>query len=91
MVIKESDFILKSIGSELFDLKLLLGRKKKKDGTEEIEEAVVRGCTLFSALRRIINNRIKAKNTDGAIDMKKLRDDFIRESEYFSKLFTPNE
>lgn len=91
MIIRESDFILKSIGSELFDLKLLLGRKKKKDGTEEIEEAVVRGCTLFSALRRIINNRVKTKNADGAIDMKKLRDDFIQESTYFRNLFTPNE
>ena len=86
MTIRESDFILRYLSGGLFDLKLLV-TKKKKDGTIVPEEEVIYGCSLFSALRRIIINRIRHKNKDGAISISTFRRDLISEMNFLHDIF----
>ena len=93
MIIEESDYILESSGSSLFDLKLL-NTKKKKDGTivEEFGDPIY-GCSLFSALRRIIMHRLKQKNKNGAINMAQCRNSIVAEMKFLHDIFdgTPEE
>jgi hypothetical protein len=87
MIIEESDFKLKQITEALFDV-YLLEEKTKKDGTV-VEEFVgpYYGCSLEYALKKIIRNRLKRKNRDGAISMKKLRDDIVNEMKFLHNIF----
>jgi len=86
MTIEESDFKLEKHGY-LYDLSLLVV-KKKKDGTlvEEFDKPIY-GCSLESALRRIISYRISRKNKDGAISLIKLRDDIQKEMKFIHDIF----
>lgn len=86
MIIKESDYVMRHLGGDLFDLKLRIV-KKKKDGTFVDDEEIVYGCSLFSALRRIVSNRVKLKNREGAIDIKKYRNDLISEMKFLHDIF----
>lgn len=87
MIIQESDFVLEHLGGGLFDLRLL-STKKKKDGTivEELGDPIY-GCSLLSALNRIIRNRVRRKNQEGAITMAKYRDDFVAEHKFLHDIF----
>ena len=87
MIIKESDYVLEHLGGDLFDLRLLC-TKKKKDGTivEELGDPIY-GCSLLSALNRIIRNRVRRKNQEGAITMAKYRDDFVAEMKFLHDIF----
>ena len=88
MIIQESDFILEEVGNgSLYDLKLLV-TKKKKDGTivKEFGNPIY-GCSLLSAISRIIKHRIRYKNQSGAIEMCKYRDDLIAEMEFLHNIF----
>ena len=88
MIIQESDFILEEVGEGgLFDLKFLI-TKKKKDGTiiEEFGNPIY-GCSLLSAMSRIIKYRVRQKNTSGAIEMSKYRNDLIAEMNFLHNIF----
>lgn len=87
MIIEESDFKLEQVGGAIFDLRLLES-KVKKNGTkvEEFGDPIY-GCSLESALNRIIRNRLKRKNRSGAITMKRLRDDIIAETKFIHDIF----
>lgn len=93
MIIEESDYVLESSGGSLFDLKLL-NTKKKKDGTvvEEFGDPIY-GCSLLSALKRIIGHRLRHKNRNGAITIAKYRNDIIAEMKFLHDIFdgTPEE
>lgn len=87
MIIEESDFRLEQVGGAIFDLRLL-ETKVKKNGTkvEELGDPIY-GCSLHSALNKIIRNRLQRKNRDGAITMRKLRDDIIAETKFIHDVF----
>lgn len=89
MIIQESDFIME--GDEgSFNLRFLI-TKKKKDGTtvEEFGKTIY-GCSLYSAMDRIIRYRIKNKNQTGAIEMRKYKDDLITEMKFLHNIFDGN-
>lgn len=90
MIIEESDFKLEQVGGAIFDL-YLLTTKTKKDGSivEEFGDPIY-GCSLESALKRIIRNRISRKNKSGVITMKKLRNDILAESKFIHDIFDGN-
>lgn len=87
IVIEESDFKLEQVGGAIFDLRLL-ETKTKKNGTE-VEEFgdPIYGCSLESALNKIIRNRLRRKNRNGAITMRKLRDDILAETKFIHDIF----
>lgn len=91
MKIIESDFTLEYLGGDLFDLRLV-SVKKKKSGeiVKELGEPIY-GCSLHSAIRRIISNRAKLKNTDKTL--KKHLDVLIEQYKAIRAIFdgTPEE
>lgn len=87
MIIEESDFRLEYLGGYLFDLSLRV-RRKKKDGTitDELEDAA-HGCSLESAMKRIVMNRVCRKDSEGARTMRAYLASFKSEMKFLHNIF----